>query len=286
MKAKTLLIILSLMALLTGGVLAHDTDDSPLMRRAALRWSHHGIALDLLSETLLEASGMDAPQLYDALMDGATLVELIAANDGDTAAASAALTAQISQRMQTAADSAIADLESHFTDALERSHVDKRRWRRARLIPRLPFTGALNSVILEATGLDESALRAAMMDGSSIAQLIEANDGDIGEVAATLTAQATEQIKDKSAARIERVGAVVDEAMQRDFSEVFERMRKFRRNPFSFFHFRGDLDMDGDYADADHKDGDHDDRDHDDDDHANESAEVEAADEADEADED
>ena len=240
MKAKTLLIILSLMALLTGGVLAHDTDDSPLMRRAALRWSHHGIALDLLSETLLEATGMDAPQLYDALMDGATLAELIAANDGDTAATSAALTAQISQRMQTAADSAIADLESNITDALERSHVDKRRWRRARrLIPRLPFTGELNSVILDATGLDESALRAAMMDGSSIAQLIEANDGDIDEVTATLTAQATEQIKDMSTARIERVGAVVDEAMQRDFSEVFERMRKFRRGPRGFFNFPG-----------------------------------------------
>ena len=267
MKAKTLLIILSLMALLTGGVLAHDTDDSPLMRRAALRWSHHGIALDLLSETLLEASGMDAPQLYDALMDGATLAELIAANDGDTAAASAALTAQISQRMQTAADSAIADLESNFTDALERSHVDKRRWRRARLIPRLPFAGDMNTVILDATGLDESALRAAMMDGSSIAQLIEANDGDIDEVTATLTAQATEQIKDRSAARIERIGAVVDEAMQRDFSEVFERMRKFRRGPRGFFNFPGGPDMDAKPVDSNHAEG----------------AEVEAAKEAEEA---
>ncbi len=249
MKAKTLLIVLSLMSLLAGGVLAHDTDSSHF-RHAAMRWGQNGIGLDLTSETLLDATGLEAPQLYDALMDGATLAELITANEGDPAATSAALSAQISEQIQANAESVIEGLESRITETLERSHVDKRRWRRFRPIPRLPFAGDMNSVILEATGLDEAALRSALAEGSSIAQLIEANDGDIGAVTATLTEQATERINEISAARLERVGAMVDEAMQRDFSEIFERMRKFRRSPRGFFNFWGGADMDSDHAEG------------------------------------
>ena len=114
----------------------------------------------------------------------------------------------------------------------------------------MPFGSDMNSVILDATGLDESGLRAALWDGSSIAQLIEANDGDVAEVTASLTAQATEQISERTAARLERVGEFVDEALQRDFSEVFERMRQFRMGRRGFFNPWGGMDMDGKHAES------------------------------------
>ena len=38
--------------------------------------------------------------------------------------------------------------------------------------------------MLEATGLDAEALRAALAEGSTIAELIEANDGDVESVIA------------------------------------------------------------------------------------------------------
>ena len=70
---------------------------------------------------LLDATGLDAPQLYDALMDGSALAELIAANDGDVDATRAALSEQISQQIQSASDSAIERLDERIAETLQQS---------------------------------------------------------------------------------------------------------------------------------------------------------------------
>lgn len=236
MNRKSIIIVLALVSLLAGGVFAHD-DESFSMRHMAIRWGQHGVMFDLTSSIVLEATGLDAPQLRESLMDGATLAELITANGSDPAQTSAELATQISEQIQAESQSRIVGLEDWITEALEYSHVDRRRWRWFRPVPRLPFGAEMNGIVLEATGLGADELRSALMGGSSIAQLIEANEGDVAQVAEALATQATDEINAATSARLEGVDSVVSEALERDFSGVFERMRKFRRGGRGFFGF-------------------------------------------------
>ena len=248
MPLKRIALAFALLSLLTAGALAHD-EDTHTMRRAQLRFGQHGVMLDLTSEIVLEATGLDAPTLRDSLMEGATITQLISDNNGDPTETSAALTAQIRGQIAAAAQQRIAALDEWVNDALHESHADKgRRWRRIRPIPRMPFGESMNAIVLEATGLDRDDMRSALADGSAIAELIEANDGDVDEVAASLVAHATEQINEATATRSERVSEIVDEAMQRDFSDMFERMKRFRRNPRGFFDLWRGFGMGGDNA--------------------------------------
>ena len=248
MSLKRITLAFALLALLTVGALAHD-EDTRAMRWTQLRWGHNGLMLDLTSEIVLEATGLDAPTLHDSLMEGATINELITDNGGEPTETSAALTAQIREQMAAAAEAQIAALDEWVNDALHESHADKgRRWRRIRPIPRMHFGENMNGMVLEAAGLDRADLRSALADGATIAELIEANDGDVDEVAASLVSQATDQINEATAARSERVSEVVDEAMQRDFSDMFERMKRFRRNPRGFFDLWRGFGMGGDNA--------------------------------------
>ena len=248
MSLKRIALAFALLSLLTAGALAHDAD-SHSMRWAQLRWGRNGVMLDLTSKIVLEATGLDAPTLHDSLMEGATINELITDNGGEPTETSATLTAQIREQMAAAAQEQIAALDEWVNDTLHQSHADKgRRWRRIRPVPRMPFGDSMNGMVLEAAGLDRADLRSALADGSTIAELIEANDGDVDEVAASLVAHATEQINEATATRSERVSEIVDEAMQRDFSDMFERMKRFRRNPRGFFDLWRGFGMGGDNA--------------------------------------
>ncbi len=237
MNRKSIFIVLALLSLLAGGAFAHDSEATS-MRHMAMRWGQHGVMFDLTSSIMLEATGLDAAQLRDSLLEGATLAELITANGGDPAQTSAALATQISEQIQTASASSIAGLEERISEVLAHSSVD--RWRWFRRVPRLPFGDDMNGIILEATGMDADELRSALMAGSSIAQLIEANAGDVAQLVDALVAQATDEINAATTARLEMVDSVVSEAMQRDYSGVFERMSKFRRGGRGFFGGWGD----------------------------------------------
>jgi len=54
-----------------------------------------------------------------------------------------------------------------------------------------------SEVVLEATGLTSEELRTALQDGSTIADLITANDGDIDSVIEELVAETTTQINER-----------------------------------------------------------------------------------------
>lgn len=249
MNRKSIIIVLALLSLLAGGVFAHDGESSGI-RHMAMRWGQHGVMFDLTSSIILEATALDAPQLRESLMDGATLAELITANSGDPAQTSAELAAQISEQIQTEATSRIAGLEEWITEALERRHADRWHWRWFRPVPRLPFGENMSGIILEATGLDADKLRSALMDGASIAQLIEANDSDVAPVVEALVTQATAEINQATSARLEGVDNVVSEAMERDFSGVFERMSKLRRGGRGLFGFWDDIGMHSDAGES------------------------------------
>ncbi|MCY4145855.1 MAG: hypothetical protein OXE95_04945 [Chloroflexi bacterium] len=234
MNRKGIIIVLALLSLLAGGVFAHDSE-SPSLRHMTLRWGQHGVMFDLSSDIVLEATGLAAPQLRESLRNGETLAELITANGGDPAQTSAELTTLLSERIQTEATSRIAGLANSITRALERRQANKWHWRWLRPAPRLPFGEAMTGIVLEATGMDAQELRSALMDGSSIAQLIEANEGDVAQVVSALATQATAEVNAAASARLEMVEDVVSKAMGQDFSGVFERMSQLRRGLRGFF---------------------------------------------------
>lgn len=57
--------------------------------------------------------------------------------------------------------------------------------------------GGNSEIITEATGLTQSEIRDAIQDGSTVAELIEANGGDVDSVIAELVAEATTHINEK-----------------------------------------------------------------------------------------
>ena len=57
--------------------------------------------------------------------------------------------------------------------------------------------GGNSEIITEATGLTRAEIREAVQDGSTVAELIEANGGDVESVVAELVAEATTRINER-----------------------------------------------------------------------------------------
>ena len=133
--------------------------------------------------------------------------------DVDTVIASlvAEASAAISERTQAMLDG----LESRI-----REQVNSSRQRRA--FGRANMSGRMfgDSAILEdATGLDQDAMREALKDGTTLAELIEAKGGDIDAVAAALATKATELAQQKLQIMLEglesRISGKLDGSLQR-----------------------------------------------------------------------
>lgn len=238
MSVKRFTFVLALLALLTAGVSAGDAP-SPKGYAIAGYW-HSGPGVLLAVPIVLEATGMEGEDLRAALQDGSTLSELIAANDGDAESVMAELVAQAAESINAQAAATIEGLEAGFNEAMEESH--RRRfpwWRRRNPVRELFGAWGMGETMTAATGLDKKALNAALLDGATIAELIEANDGDVGATVSTLAEQATAGINAAAAARIERYEEAVIEAFEADFSDSSRRWRKWRPRHGAFFSFRG-----------------------------------------------
>lgn len=74
-----------------------------------------GNAFGLQSELILEYTGLTAEELQTNLMDGATVAELIEANDQSVDDYIAAVLAEHEERLQTAVDERLARLEENLT---------------------------------------------------------------------------------------------------------------------------------------------------------------------------
>ena len=156
------------------------------------------------SSLILEATGLDKAAVYEALQNGSTIAELIEANGGDVDSVIAELTAAATEDINASVAAMLETLEADITAQL---HSGLRRFEggKGRPRPRGGFSlRGIESIVLEATGLEsEAALREALEDGSTIAELIEANGGDVDSVIAELTAAATENINARMAAMLE-----------------------------------------------------------------------------------
>ena len=75
----------------------------------------------------------------------------------------------------------------------------------------------VSEVIQEATGLDESGITQALGEGSSLAQLIEANGGDVEATAAALAVEAAAQINAAKEAAITRLPLWISQQLDRSW---------------------------------------------------------------------
>ena len=156
------------------------------------------------SSSILEATGLDEAVVYEALRDGSTIAELIEANGGDVDSVIAELVTAATDDINASVAAMLETLEADITAQLH-SGLGRFEGGKGRPMPRGGFgLRDMKAVVLEATGLEsEAALREALKDGSTIAELIEANDGDVASVIAELTASATENINARMAAMLE-----------------------------------------------------------------------------------
>ena len=212
------------------------------------------------SNPILEATGLDEAAVYAALKDGSTLAELIEANGGDVDSVAAAMiaqaTAEINARVeagqvsQARADAMLGMIEVEITEGIHNSFDDFADGKGRRGRPGLPmprgefgFDGG-SDPILEATGLDEAAVYAALKDGSTLAELIEANGGDVDSVAAAMVAQATAEINARADAMLGMIEAEITEGIHSSFDDFADG--KGRRGRPGLPMPRGEFGFDGD----------------------------------------
>ncbi|MDE2852755.1 MAG: hypothetical protein OXN88_01150 [Chloroflexota bacterium] len=238
MSIKRFTLVFMLFTLLTAGASAGD-DPAPKGYAVAGYW-HSGPGVLLADPIVQEATGLEGEGLRAALLDGKTLSELIEANGGDVEGLSAELAAQAAESIQAQAAAAIDSLEANFNEALEESHRRRFPWWRRRNPVREHFGAwGMGATITQATGLNARELNRALLEGSTIADLIQANDGDVSAVLSTLVQQATDGINEAAAARIARYEDAVTEAFEADFSDSSRRWRHWRPGHGAFFSFRG-----------------------------------------------
>lgn len=236
MTVRRFTLVLALLALLTAGVSAND---KPAPKGFALvgRW-FSGPQVLLYDPIVQEATGMETEALRDALLEGTTLSELITANGGAAEVVIAELVAQASDAINAQAAASIASLEESFTETMNDSHRRRFPWLRRRNPVRELFGAwGMDETITEATGMDKAELNSALLEGSTIAELIKANDGDVDSVVATLVEQATDGINEAAAARIQRYEEMIADAFDADFSDRSRRGRKWRPRQQGFFGF-------------------------------------------------
>lgn len=238
MSVKRFTFVLALLALFTAVVSA---DDAPAPKGFALfgRWLSGPEAL-LYEPIVQDATGLEPEALRAALLEGSTLSELIAANDGDAESVMAELVAQAAESIHARAAATIEDLEASFNEAMEESH--RRRfpwWRRRNSVRELFGAWGMDETVTAATGMDKTELNSALLEGATLAELIESNDGDVASVVSTLVAQASDGINAAAAARIQRYDNLIADAVDTDFSDNSRRWRKWRPRQGAFFSFRG-----------------------------------------------
>lgn len=237
MRCKGIAVVIALLALLTAVVSADDETDSE--RAKPMKRALSGIPLE--NEVLLEATGLEAEALWAALAEGSTIAELIEAKEGDVESVIAEMAARMTDDINANVSAFLEGLDESVSEALEAEHSRRGPWGRRWLrMPHVFRYAGVSDAILEATGLDAAGLRAALAEGSTLAELIEGNDGDPTDVAAEIVAQITEAVQASAAERIEGLDERLGELFDSDLSERWRRGRRGRMKPRFFFGFWGE----------------------------------------------
>lgn len=234
MKFKRFAVVFALLALMTAAVSAHDETDSERFR--PMKHALSGFTLE--NEALLQATGLDAEALRTALMEGSTIAELIEANDGDVSAAIANVVTRMTEGINAGAASILEGLEERVSEEFGESQTFRGPWgRRWHRLPRYFGYAGAGDVVMEATGLDAAGLRAALADGSTIAELIEANEGDAETVVAEVAAIVTDAVNAAAAERVASLEENVTELFNSDLADRWRKGRRGRMKARAFFGF-------------------------------------------------
>jgi hypothetical protein len=148
-----------------------------------------------------DATGLDPADVAEQLRDGATLADIITTSGGDVEAVInevvTTLTDDINQAVtdgrmtQERADQMLTNLEDTVTRAVNGELFPNR-------LDRGPVENAYGRILVQAaadaTGLDASDIRQQLRDGSTLADVISANGGDVDAVVSSAVTAATEQI--------------------------------------------------------------------------------------------
>lgn len=200
-------ILVLVLALMTGAASAQD-DDGFFGSNEAQQQARDGFLRDAL-EIITEATGLSNQDLLQAAREGSTLAEIITENGGDVDA----ITAEIIALANTRIDDALADGSIDENQAAQlrenlETRIDSllnRQWNTStgRLGQRQersgPVAGLLReavSIISDVTGLNSRDLLQAAREGSTLAEIITENGGDVDAITADIVTAVTEQVNE------------------------------------------------------------------------------------------
>jgi hypothetical protein len=136
-------------------------------------------------QAVAEATGLEAQEIMQQLRDGATLSEIIVANDGDVDGIIAILIGLVTEKTNQAvtdgvrADEILANAETHITNLVNNPIPQGGQGNNQREFERV-FMDAL-----EGTGLTREEIRTQLQDGASLRQVLS----DAGLDVASLTSE-------------------------------------------------------------------------------------------------
>jgi hypothetical protein len=152
---------------------ATDTEDAGRPGPHVHRGEHLAAAAD--------AIGITEEELRAALEDGQSIAQVAEANDVEVQAVVDAMVAAATEQLEGVID----ELPDRMAEVVEREGLPERPGHHRR-----GHFGAGLDAAAEAIGIESEELRAALRDGSTIAEVAEANDVDVETVVDALVADA------------------------------------------------------------------------------------------------
>lgn len=155
-----------------------DTDTDTTETDSNLNPTWRRDRLGNLMDTVLEITGLTVEDIQAGIAEGQTLAEVIEANGGN-----------IEEVRQALIDAGLAAFESSLTERVDMLLTHE-------LGSRMNINGRglqIAQYVLDATGLTVEDIQAGAQAGQTLAEVIEANGGDVAAITAELNAAAAEQ---------------------------------------------------------------------------------------------
>jgi 3-hydroxyacyl-CoA dehydrogenase len=172
-------------------------ENTPLVRPGV------GAVRELL-QIVADETGLDQQEIRRQLREGMTLADIITTNGGNVNTVIDAAVTAAAERInemvangrlaQERADTLLANLEATITQGINGELRLGNGERPPRERARLALAGHLMDAVSEATGLDNATILPQAREGSTLAQIVEANGGNVDAVIDAAVASATQEI--------------------------------------------------------------------------------------------
>ncbi len=199
-KALVMTMIVVILSLFIGVVGAQEDEAQP--NRIRIVRALGGDVVDIVTES----TGLTTADILQAMRNGSTLSEIITENGGDAEAVIAEVEAELTTRIETALENeqitqAVADrllenlsdnINTFFTTTHEISNSNGLRER-----VQDGVLGIVAETVTDATGLELTDITQALRDGSTLAEVITDNGGDVEAVTATILDNVTTAVNER-----------------------------------------------------------------------------------------